>query len=154
VTLGEERRKQLNVCILGDDVSKLKPDPLIYVTASEKLNIDPNRCVVVEDSLVGLKAAKGAVCVISSISNRFNISCTNHLWNFFSQLFAFEHLFSSQGMKCLITYTKSTENEDFYGYGADAKVPELESAGVTFGKIFDPIKENGLDAEILAGIKD
>ena len=61
VTLGEERRKKLDVCILGDDVSKLKPDPLIYVTAAERLNIDPKRCVVIEDSIVGLKAAKGAV---------------------------------------------------------------------------------------------
>lgn len=61
VTLGEERRKKLDVTILGDDVSKLKPDPLIYVTAAERLNIDPSRCVVIEDSIVGLKAAKGAV---------------------------------------------------------------------------------------------
>lgn len=61
VTLGEERRNKLNVCILGDDVSKLKPDPLIYVTAAERLQIDPSRCVVVEDSMVGLRAAKGAV---------------------------------------------------------------------------------------------
>jgi len=118
VTLGEERRNKLNVCILGDDVSKLKPDPLIYVTAAERLQIDPSRCVVVEDSMVGLKAAKGA------------------------------------GMKCLITYTKSTAGEDFYGNGADAKVPELASAGVILSKIFDPIKENGVDAEILVGIKD
>lgn len=61
VTLGEERRSKLNVCILGDDVSKLKPDPLIYVTAAERLQIDPSKCVVVEDSMVGLRAAKGAV---------------------------------------------------------------------------------------------
>jgi len=61
VTLGEERRKKLNVCILGDDVAKLKPHPLIYLTAAERLKIDPKRCVVVEDSIVGLKAAKGAV---------------------------------------------------------------------------------------------
>ena len=61
VTLGEERRNKLNVCILGDDVSKLKPDPLIYVTAAEKLGIDPKWCVVLEDSIVGLKAVKGAV---------------------------------------------------------------------------------------------
>eukprot|EP00978_Attheya_sp_CCMP212_P048780 scaffold574189_cov47-Attheya_sp.AAC.1 len=60
VVLGPERRAKLNVCILGDDVSKLKPDPLIYVTAAERLGIDADRCVVVEDSLVGLKAAKGA----------------------------------------------------------------------------------------------
>ena len=61
VALGPDRRSKLDVCILGDDVSKLKPDPLIYVTAAERLQIDPKRCVVVEDSLVGLKAAKGAV---------------------------------------------------------------------------------------------
>ena len=61
VTLGEERRNKLDVCILGDDVSKLKPDPLIYVTAAERLQIDPSKCVVVEDSMVGLRAAKGAV---------------------------------------------------------------------------------------------
>ncbi len=79
MTLGEERRNKLDVCILGDDVSKLKPDPLIYVTASERLNIDPSLCVVVEDSMVGLRAAKGAVrrienrlsSVISSIHLSF-----------------------------------------------------------------------------------
>ena len=57
-------------------------------------------------------------------------------------------------MKCLITYTKSTEGEDFYGEGADAKVPELAKAGVTLEKIFGPMKERGVDAEILVGIKD
>lgn len=117
VTLGPERRNKLDVCILGDDVSKLKPDPLIYNTAASRLNIDPSKCVVVEDSMVGLRAAKGA------------------------------------GMKCLITYTSSTAGEDFYGEGADAKVPELEKAGVTLQKIFGPLKED-LNAEILIDIKD
>jgi hypothetical protein len=56
-------------------------------------------------------------------------------------------------MKCIITYTSSTAREDFYGEGADAKVPELEKAGVTLDKIFGPLKEN-LDAEILTGVKD
>lgn len=117
VTLGEERRNKLDVCILGDDVAKLKPDPLIYTTAAERINIDPSRCVVVEDSIVGLKAAKGA------------------------------------GMRCVITYTTSTEREDFYGLGADAKVPELGSRGVSLDMIFGPMKTE-LDAEILAGVKD
>ena len=118
VTLGAERRQKLDVCILGDDVSKLKPDPLIYVTAAERLNIDPARCVVIEDSIVGLKAAKGA------------------------------------GMRCIITYTTSTENEDFYALGCDAKVPELGSAGVTLDMIFEPMRKGGPDAEILVGVKD
>jgi len=59
-----------------------------------------------------------------------------------------------QGMKCLITYTSSTEREDFYGFGADAKVPDLGSRSVTLNDIFGPMKENGLDAEILVEKKD
>ena len=57
-------------------------------------------------------------------------------------------------MKCLITYTKSTAGEDFYGEGADAKVPELGAAGVTLDSIFAPMKADGQSAELLVGIKD
>ena len=57
-------------------------------------------------------------------------------------------------MKCVITYTTSTESEDFYGEGADAKVPELGSRKVNLESIFGPLRENGLTSEILAGIKD
>ena len=57
-------------------------------------------------------------------------------------------------MKCLITYTSSTEGEDFYGEGADAKVPELGSRKVNLQSIFGPLRHDGLDSEILAGIKD
>ena len=71
ITLGDERVKQLNVCILGDDVSAKKPNPLIYNTAAERLGVDPARCVVVEDSLIGLQAAKGAnmKCIITYTSS-------------------------------------------------------------------------------------
>lgn len=63
VTLGPERLSKLNVCILGDDVSEKKPNPMIYNVARERLGVPSDRCVVVEDSLVGLRAAKGAVSV-------------------------------------------------------------------------------------------
>jgi hypothetical protein len=55
-------------------------------------------------------------------------------------------------MKCVITYTASTENEDFYEIGANAKVPDLRKVGLD--SIFGPLRENGLDAELLVGIKD
>jgi hypothetical protein len=57
-------------------------------------------------------------------------------------------------MKCIITYTASTEGEDFYGEGANAKVPDLGSRKVTLGSIFEPLRRNGLDADLLSGIKD
>jgi HAD superfamily hydrolase (TIGR01509 family) len=117
-TLGPERVSKLDVCILGDDVSEKKPNPMIYNVARERLNMTPEQCVVIEDSLIGLQAAKAA------------------------------------HMKCLITYTSGTDMVDFYGQGADAKVPDLASAGVTLGCIFDPIRRDGVNAEILIGKKD
>jgi HAD superfamily hydrolase (TIGR01509 family) len=63
VTLGAERRAKLNVCILGDDVERKKPDPQIYNAAAERIGIDKSRCVVIEDSMVGLRAAKSAVSI-------------------------------------------------------------------------------------------
>lgn len=118
ITLGPERVSKLDVCILGDDVSAKKPDPMIYRVASERLGIPSERCVVVEDSLVGLRAAVAA------------------------------------DMKCIITYTTSTASADFYGEGAVAKVPDLASRKVTLSSIFDPIRRDGLDADILVGLKD
>lgn len=63
VTLGEERQSKLDVCILGDDVSAKKPDPMIYNEARNRIGMDKDRCVVVEDSMVGLRAAKAAVSI-------------------------------------------------------------------------------------------
>ncbi len=37
-----------------------KPDPAIYIYTANKLGLDPAHCVVIEDSVNGLKAAKGA----------------------------------------------------------------------------------------------
>jgi HAD superfamily hydrolase (TIGR01509 family) len=66
VTLGEERQNKLDVCILGDDVSEKKPSPMIYNEARERIGIDKDRCVVIEDSMVGLRAAKAAVSLLFS----------------------------------------------------------------------------------------
>jgi beta-phosphoglucomutase-like phosphatase (HAD superfamily) len=49
-------------------VSKKKPDPAIYNVASERLNLEPSECVVIEDTRIGLLAAKaaGMHCVITT----------------------------------------------------------------------------------------
>ena len=65
--VGQSRLAQLDVIIAGDDVSRKKPDPEIYNVAAERLGLDRAACVVVEDSMVGLRAAKaaGMKCVIT-----------------------------------------------------------------------------------------
>lgn len=41
----------------GNDVSKAKPDPEVFLIAAKKLNADPQDCIVIEDALAGIQAA-------------------------------------------------------------------------------------------------
>ena len=68
--LGEERLAKLDTIIAGDDVSVKKPDPMIYNIARERLGVPRERCVVIEDSIVGLRAAvaAGMPCIITPTS--------------------------------------------------------------------------------------
>lgn len=77
--LGKDNLEKFDLILAGDDVPRRKPDPMIYKLASEKLGVPPERCMVIEDSLIGLEAALGA------------------------------------GMNCVITYTESTESQNFAG---------------------------------------
>ncbi|MEP0519743.1 MAG: HAD-IA family hydrolase [Hyphomicrobiales bacterium] len=59
VLLGAERSKYITV-FAGDVVAAKKPDPAVYQLALKELNLDPDKCVVVEDSHIGMTAAIGA----------------------------------------------------------------------------------------------
>ncbi|XP_061949666.1 haloacid dehalogenase-like hydrolase domain-containing protein At4g39970 isoform X1 [Populus nigra] len=65
--IGMERFQGLDCFLAGDDVKEKKPDPSIYVTASERLGVSERDCLVVEDSVIGLQAATtaGMSCVIT-----------------------------------------------------------------------------------------
>ena len=59
------RLEWFDAVITGDDVSRKKPDPQIYLVTAERLGIAPARCVVFEDAPAGVAAAKaaGMICV-------------------------------------------------------------------------------------------
>ena len=44
----------------GNDVSIAKPDPEVFLKAAEKLGINPENCIVIEDAAAGIKAANRA----------------------------------------------------------------------------------------------
>lgn len=48
------------IIMTGDRVAHSKPAPDIFLKTAEDLKIPPNRCVVFEDSIFGVKAAKAA----------------------------------------------------------------------------------------------
>jgi beta-phosphoglucomutase len=55
----------------GTQVSRVKPDPEAYLLGSKTLTVPPDRCLVFEDSPVGVSAAKtaGMVCVALTTTN-------------------------------------------------------------------------------------
>jgi len=53
-------RNDFNEIVNSSMVKKPKPDPQIFLKAAELLNVPPERCVVFEDSLAGIKAANAA----------------------------------------------------------------------------------------------
>lgn len=54
----------------GNDVTKAKPDPEVFLIAAEKLNMKPEDCIVFEDSLAGIEAANTAGMISIGIGDK------------------------------------------------------------------------------------
>ena len=48
------------VVVTADDVTNPKPDPEVFLLTAKNLDVDPKDCVVVEDSVFGVQAARAA----------------------------------------------------------------------------------------------
>jgi HAD superfamily hydrolase (TIGR01509 family) len=54
------------VVLSSDDVKESKPNPEIFLNCANKLDVQPKECVVIEDSIFGVRAAKKAeMCCIA-----------------------------------------------------------------------------------------
>ncbi len=53
-------RDLLDVVVARDDVTRVKPDPELFLLAARRLDVAPERCVVFEDSPHGMRAALAA----------------------------------------------------------------------------------------------
>jgi beta-phosphoglucomutase len=60
-----DTKRYFSAIVTGDDVHRGKPDPEVFLIAASKLGADPRRCVVFEDAVAGVEAAKagGMGCV-------------------------------------------------------------------------------------------
>eukprot|EP00793_Prasinoderma_coloniale_P001070 PRCOL_00006061-RA len=108
-----DRLARFDVILAGDDVSKKKPDPLIYNLARERLGVPRERCVVVEDSIVGLKAAvsAGMPCIITPTSS--NSTSPEE--------------FLAQGAALVVEDLDTCDMTAAGMFPADADVPKLEA---------------------------
>lgn len=56
----------------GNNITKSKPDPEVFLKAADMLQLDPKDCVVVEDARVGIEAAKRANMLAYAIGDALN----------------------------------------------------------------------------------
>ena len=63
--------EEVRVSVCGNEVLKSKPNPDIFLKTAEKLHVSIDSCMIVEDSINGLKAAKaagGISCMIPDLT--------------------------------------------------------------------------------------
>jgi len=59
-----------HVVVTGDEVPRGKPHPDIYLRTTKKLGMHPEACLVIEDALAGVAAAKAANMCVAAIPDR------------------------------------------------------------------------------------
>ncbi|OGF45194.1 MAG: hypothetical protein A2452_05080 [Candidatus Firestonebacteria bacterium RIFOXYC2_FULL_39_67] len=64
-------RKYFNAVVTGSDVKNTKPAPDIYKLVSKKLGVEPENCLVLEDSVSGVKAAKAAKMFCIAVKSEY-----------------------------------------------------------------------------------
>jgi HAD superfamily hydrolase (TIGR01509 family) len=62
---------RFDAVITGDMVTHIKPHPEIYLTTSKIIGIAPRNCVVIEDAVAGVAAAKSAGMHCIAVTNTF-----------------------------------------------------------------------------------
>jgi HAD superfamily hydrolase (TIGR01509 family) len=63
-----------NATVNGVDVENKKPFPDIYLKSAEKIGLKPEECLVIEDAVSGIKAAKAAGCKCLALTTSFDRS--------------------------------------------------------------------------------
>lgn len=80
--------KRCQAIVGGDEVDKGKPAPDVYLLAAKRLDIDPVRCLALEDSVPGINAAATAGMLTVAVPNGDTAS-----GNFEKAAFVYQSLF-------------------------------------------------------------
>ena len=70
----------------GNDVSKAKPNPEVFLIAANQLNVMPENCVVFEDSVAGIQAANLAKMTSIGIGEEAVLNEADHVFTDFTEI--------------------------------------------------------------------
>lgn len=78
--------KQFDAIVDGNDVSKAKPDPEVFLIAAKALHIKPEDCIVFEDSVAGVQAANTANMLSIGIGEKSVLHEADYVFSDFTKI--------------------------------------------------------------------
>ena len=78
--------RYFRVMVTGDEVKKGKPEPDVYLTAAQKMGINPKDCLVFEDIPFGILSGKRAGMTVCAVEDIYSLKDTEekmHLADFY-----------------------------------------------------------------------
>jgi beta-phosphoglucomutase len=91
-----------DVIVDGNNVTKAKPDPEVFLIAAKKMNLSPSNCIVFEDAVAGIEAANAANMISIGIGDKELLSQATFIFKDFTEI-------STDFMKNLIQIEKNRE---------------------------------------------
>jgi len=70
----------------GNDVAKAKPNPEVFLIAASQLKIEPQNCIVFEDSVAGIQAANAAEMISVGIGEKDILNEADFIFSDFNEI--------------------------------------------------------------------
>ncbi len=79
-------QQRFQAVVDGNDVSKAKPNPEVFLIAAAKLHVEPQNCIVFEDSLAGVQAANIANMTSIGIGDKEILHEADYVFRDFTEI--------------------------------------------------------------------
>lgn len=79
-------KEQFDAIVDGNDVTKAKPDPEVFLIAAKLLNVAPENCIVFEDSVAGVEAANVANMISIGIGSEDVLGHADYVFKDFTEI--------------------------------------------------------------------
>lgn len=70
----------------GNNVTRAKPDPEVFLIAAGQLGVNPEKCLVFEDAVAGIQAANNANMISIGIGKKDILHESNYVFNDFTEI--------------------------------------------------------------------
>ncbi|RMZ50457.1 beta-phosphoglucomutase [Flavobacteriaceae bacterium PRS1] len=75
-----------NAIVDGNDVSKTKPNPEVFLNAANVLQVKPEKCIVFEDAVAGIQAANNANMISIGIGEKEVLKDADYVFKDFTEI--------------------------------------------------------------------